>query len=327
MLIGGGCTTVRPTSVTPVTSTPEATTASVPAAAISSPDDPRVLKQLAIDWRRDSDLYRSGSGITADGGISCLGVPQKASPQAAALVPDTYKGFFSRANHACSQVVRVFIGCDHAAAAGVYDGTNGVNVDGQAYYCNLGWRERLVLEDLKTGVVQTLGDLEYQSGSNWGGLEVPFGFTKDDRQLLLEPWMGSPGAGGSSVSLGHQIMPATGAGATAQAQLLAPDQVVFYDGNGKMVYLDNSDRLPSYSQPGPRINAGTVKWKDLTTGQERTLLEEKDTSYQLDGGISRDGKTLQYTAIKHRFTSDCPRVPESLSCSQKTSSQQTLVLP
>ena len=192
------------------------------------------------------------------------------------------------------------------------------------YWCS-DWKATLILEDQATHA-QSLGDLSVVRGGNFGGLFMPIAFTKDNQQIVLDAWMFSPGAGGGSVDLGYDIMPATGTVATEQKQQLVPRQAKFYDTFGEVVFLGNSKNLPGFSQPGPSSNLGTVMAEDLITGKTKLVLEEPDTTYDLLD-INEAKGTLHFRATKHQFTAACPKREDALDCTKNTVAERTIPLP
>jgi hypothetical protein len=231
-----------------------------------------------------------------------------------ALVPPSFVRFEGIATHACDAVLWVFLGCTEATD------------DGKA--CT-NWVERLVLEPVGKGAADAIGNVEVVRGGNSAGLFVPFAFTRDDRWILLQAWMFSPGAGGGAVDYGVGVIARSVrmGEAPVKVKSLPARDPSFYADYGCAIGLAASNKTPTYSQPGfPSNNGGALVVVDLATLQTRTLLEERDTTYTVDR-LDEKGGTVDVKAARHTFGKDCPRGEEALSCSASTSARKTLPLP
>ena len=320
LFFGAGCQRASNINV-PATNTPPAATAPQPTV-----DSAEVLKQLSLNWQKDGEMSMHVKDAK-DNLESCSNIPSSIGTANAALVPPTYSGLLTVATHACNAALMVYAGCTNSIEETDSGSGQWINVGGKWYACG-GWTEKVIMEDLKTGQARVLGDLNMVTGGNYGGLFVPLAFTKDDSRIILNAWMFSPGAGGGEVDLGYKVAPVDSIASLNDAQKVfsLPRQTIFYGDFAKAVYLGNSKKLPSFSQPGPASNLGAIMSLDLTTMKSATVLEETDTTYQLVGA-DEVKNILNFKATKNKFTKACPRAEDALICSQKTVTDRTLPLP
>lgn len=258
----------------------------------------------------------------------CTSLPRALSPKLSSLVPKGYESLFSIATHRCDAVLRIYLLCPSSD-------------DDWMVSC----REMLIFEDAKSGQAGSLGELQSESTGNAGGIFIPMAFTSDDRHIILQVWMGDPGAGGGMVNYGYHVIARSGK--TGKRSPLAPadtdfyyrpdaahpdeekwsrSKTLFYDDFGKVVYTVNSPKLPLFSLPGPQSNSGRLMVKDLTTLKERIVLEKKDTTFEVLT-VDEKNRTLKLRATRHRFTTDCPREEDALICSKKTFEEFQIPLP
>jgi hypothetical protein len=319
LLFGAGCQHTSNVNV-PAINTP-------PAASVLQPltDGEEVLKQLSLNWQKDGDLAMHVKDAK-NNLESCSNIPSSIAATNVALVPPTYSSLLVVATHTCDAALWVYAGCTNSIEE-TDASDQWVSVGGKWYACG-GWTEKMILEDLKTGQARILGDLNMVTGGNYGGLFVPMAFTKDDSRIILNAWMFSPGAGGGDVDLGYKVASVDSITNLNNVQSIfsLPRQTIFYGDFGKAVYLGNSKNLPSFSQPGPQSNLGTIMSLDLTTMKSATVLEEADTTYQLVG-VDEVKNILSFKATNNQFTKACPRAEDALICSQKTVQDRTLPLP
>lgn len=237
----------------------------------------------------------------------CPALSRNPSSKVASLVPPGYETVYGIASHRCNAALRVFLRCPKPD---------------EAESCS----EMLVLEDPTPAPARLLGELqeEHRTG-NSGGIFVPIAFTRDDTHIVLKAWMGSPGAGGGLVNYGYEIMPRDQG--TSNHTALAPVGAVFYDEFGKAVYTEDSKKLPTYTQPGPRSNDGLIVVKNLSTLKVSSVLEEPDTTFEILKADEKNHKLI-IRATKHAFSASCPRDAEdSLFCSNKTVHERQIPLP
>ena len=320
LFFGAGCQRASNINV-PATNTPPAATAPQPTV-----DSAEVLKQLSLNWQKDGEMSMHVKDAK-DNLESCSNIPSSIGTANAALVPPTYSGLLTVATHACNAALMVYAGCTNSIEETDSGSGQWINVGGKWYACG-GWTEKVIMEDLKTGQARVLGDLNMVTGGNYGGLFVPLAFTKDDSRIILNAWMFSPGAGGGEVDLGYKVAPVDSIASLNDAQKVfsLPRQTIFYGDFAKAVYLGNSKKLPSFSQPGPQSNLGAIMSLDLATMKSATVLEETDTTYQFVGA-DEVKNILNFKATKNKFTKACPRAEDALICSQKTVADRTLPLP
>jgi hypothetical protein len=275
------------------------------------------LEALSRAWAEDGDLTLSGNR-PADDLVRCPLARSDLRTESRAQVPPAFVRFEGIATHACDAVLWVFLGCTAAGAEGKR--------------CD-SWAERLLLEPIGTGVARVLGNVEPEMGGNAGGLFVPFAFTRDDRWILLRASMFSPGAGGAAVDYGLGIIPVFVARspqdekAPLTVEPLPARDPTFYAQMGCAIGLANSDKTPSYTQPGyPSDNGGALVAVDLATMKQHTLLEERDTTYSVDRLDEKAG-ALDIEVTRHTFGKNCPREEGALGCSTSIRSKRRLPLP
>jgi len=199
-----------------------------------------------------------------------------------------------------------------------------IEVKGKYYTCG-SWKARLILEDLRTGNAQLLTDIGERHKANSGAFYLPIAFTGDDRHIIFKAYMGSPGAGGSSISYGYDIISGDPL-MKEPRQYLSPASSHFYNNFQKVVYTENSDNLPSYTQPGPMSNSGRLVVKDLRLLKPILIMEETDISYTILE-IDEKNQTMTVQATHHSFSSKCPRAIDALYCSDKNVSLIKISLP
>lgn len=269
------------------------------------------LSPMALAWTRaysysPSDL-RSRASALKDRFGDCSSISPHPSAKAASLAPQGYGSLFGIASHSCDAALRVFLRCPRTD---------------DAESCT----EMLILEERPDANPRVLAELQQERRTgNSGGIFIPIAFTKNDRYIVLKAWMGSPGAGGGAVDYGYELLPPDVG--TKGKMAVAPQGAVFYDHFGKVVYTEDSDKLPRFSQPGPRSNDGLIMVKNLATLQASRVLEQPDTTFEI---VKADEKNhiLDIRATKHVFSAGCPRGAEdSLYCSKKTVHERQIPLP
>jgi hypothetical protein len=164
---------------------------------------------------------------------------------------------------------------------------------------------------------------------NSGGIFMPFAITKDDHNIILDAWMGDAGAGGGAQDYGYGMISVEEGGegmVTSDYARIATRQAFFYDNYGKVVYLDNSDKMPQYPQPGPRHNSGALFYRDLVTNEPRIIWEEENTTFDLLA-IDVVAKKVILIATKYEFTETCPKSEDGYYCAKKTTTARTIPLP
>lgn len=178
--------------------------AALRAALVAARSDPELLGKISAEWAKDDDLSEHQSEA-ADNLQGCPPASLDPNGRDATLVPKTYIQLKAIATHRCDAVVKVYLGCTQALeepdASEQWVGANG------KWYACAEWNERLVLEDLPSGHARLLADLGLETRTgNSGAIFVPVAFTKNDRDLVLKAWMGSPGAGGGDMIYGDERM-------------------------------------------------------------------------------------------------------------------------
>jgi hypothetical protein len=187
---------------------------------------------------------------------------------------------------------------------------------------------------------------------NSGGLFVPIAITKDNNNIILDAEMGSPGAGGGSVDYGYAMIPITPAPeinwVIKDFWFIATHSAHFYDSFSKVVYVDEGEKIPHYSVPGPS-NDGAIVFRNLEmesnkdfystafTGYKRPgfktpndvmaggagkILEEENTSYEIIG-LDENNGILSFKATVYIFSDDC----SDQYCAEKSTIERSIPLP
>ncbi len=192
---------------------------------------------------------------------------------------------------------------------------------------------RLVAYYPETKTADYLGYVKEIFGANAGGLFVPLAFTPDGKNIILEPWMDSPGAGGGAICYGYALIPfdptqpiaIETTNAFKSLNIIAGCEGKFYAAYAKVVYPDVGDLAALNIQPGTQTY-GAVVYRDLLTGTKKTLATAPDTGYEI-ASLDEAKRELKLTATKFIFTKECPRAEGALTCARQTTSTQTITLP
>lgn len=130
---------------------------------------------------------------------------------------------------------------------------------------------------------ELVGDIISKTGGNWGGIYMPIAISKNDSHILLKAQMGSPGAGGGSVTMGYAYL-SLGSVKYDDCGYLDPEkianQVYFYDNFSKALFYSEEKNVPSSERPGPYYNSA-IKFINIITAETKTLLEEPNTIYEI----------------------------------------------
>jgi hypothetical protein len=190
---------------------------------------------------------------------------------------------------------------------------------------------RMFIYDKKKGSSTFLADSSMITGGNYGGIFSPYAVSKNDDKIIVDGWMGDPGAGGSGVDLGYatiSVIPseAVKSDGSLNYTKIAERNAFFYYDFGKVVYVGEGDKTPDYSKPGPQTNSGAIIVYDISTGETTKLLEEHDTSYKITG-IEEAKGSVYFEATKYTFSSDCPRQEDGQICAEKSVIDRNVSLP
>jgi hypothetical protein len=280
------------------------------------------LGQLSQNWKTDAEMGQHVEDLNMIGPLFPNALDQTPSTPSDAI-PGFFVHLLSLPMHNDRQILRVYLGC---TIANLPNPSNGLT----APECeNLSWQVRMARWDKITGKETYLGAIPVIHGANAGGLFMPAFVTKDDAHVILRAFMFSPGAGGGSVDYGYGLLPLQEVPVTADpvadVPRVATYQTAFYDNYGKVVFVDEGSNTPHIDKPGPS-NDAALKYQDLVTGEKKTLLEEKDTSYKLFG-VDDQTKKMTFEATTYRFSTSCPRQDNNLSCAATTKKTRTLILP
>jgi len=277
----------------------------------TTPDntDP-LLKQLTNDWKNDQELMANSREImyafphSFDNGTN----------DTSTYVPSYFQHIISIPFHNSNKILRVYLGC----------------LSGQENVC-LNWEVRLVTYDPQNNSNEFLGKIhDVSMTGNSGALYLPYALTKDDSKVILDAWMGSPGAGGGDVDYGYAAIPVKQAPnndyVISDFPQIATRSAIFYDSFGKVVYVDEGNNTPHYSMPGPS-NDGAIVFQNLVGNVPlQKILEETDTSYSL---IRLDEKKgiLSVNVTKYQFSTKCPREEDGQFCAGKTVTVRSIMVP
>ena len=147
---------------------------------------------------------------------------------------------------------------------------------------------RLIKYFPSDGSSKFVGDIRSKHGSNWGGIYIPFGISKDDSHLLFEAQMDYPAAGGGSIDLGYAFLSLTSP-EYDECGYLNPEKigrsifsgkVYFYDNFSKALFYSEEKNVPPSIKPGHDYNSA-IKFINIITGETKTLVEEPKTIYEI----------------------------------------------
>ena len=160
------------------------------------------------------------------------------------------------------------------------------------------------------------GKIDWVSGGNSGGLFIPIGLTKDNKKIVLSATMGSPGAGGGGIDYGYAMISLPSGNQSYEiidnkndgrySNFIATRSSLFYDTYSKVVYVDEGENSPHFSQPGPENN-GKIVYGDLISDTHKTLLEEEYTSYKIIK-VFESLSVLEFEATKYTIPSGCSAI-------------------
>ncbi|MHB8419942.1 MAG: lysozyme inhibitor LprI family protein [Myxococcales bacterium] len=167
-------------------------------------DDAAILGRLSVEWVKDGDLGEH-QGEAWDNLHACPPASLDLDGRDARLVPGSYVRLRAIATRDCRAILKVYLGCTRKLEE-PEPSRQWVAADGKWFACGR-WNERLVLEEFPSRRTRLLADLEpeHRTG-NSGALFVPVAFAEGDRFLVLQPWMGRPGAGGGDVVYGDELL-------------------------------------------------------------------------------------------------------------------------
>lgn len=164
---------------------------------------------------------------------------------------------------------------------------------------------------------------------------MPFAITKDDKNIIVDALMGSPGAGGGMVDYGYALIPMQIVKDPNQLittfRLVAARHAYFYDTYSKVVfekgYSCDLGAWP-YQATHPvskKVGVGmdALFYQDLIgTSDPRVLISKKDTAYKL-GSIDEGKNVLHYQAITPGELEFCQKDETSFA----TAPDRTIALP
>jgi len=167
---------------------------------------------------------------------------------------------------------------------------------------------RLVKYSPSSGSSELLGDIRSETGSNWGGIYIPIAISRNDSHIIFEAHMGSPGAGGGSVTMGYAYLSLASkkydvCGYMAPQKIA--NQAYFYDNFSKALFLTEGNNVPASGKPGPDYNSA-IKFINIITGETKTLLEEPSTIYEITNIDERLGFMNFKSCPWREYKFNCP---------------------
>lgn len=178
-------------------------------------------------------------------------------------------------------------------------------------------------------VITKIASINPAMGGNYGGIFMPQAITPDGKSIILRAWMGSPGAGGSQIDFGYSTINATPYDhllESAALPRLASKYAIFYDEWSKVISLEEGKNAPDWSQPGRSPNQAKIVYRNLLTGEMKTVAAEAETTYEF-ADFDAAGKKLEVQSQKHAYGSDCPPAQITLDCSTVSATNASIDLP
>lgn len=148
------------------------------------------------------------------------------------------------------------------------------------------------------GVIQP----ESQDG-NSGALYVPYAIRGDNKAIILDAWMGSPGAGGGSTNYGYALMPIRIASKSSVVNNyilrgIATSNAVFYDHFSKVIYIDEGGKTPPCGKPGP-TNDAIIYYRNLLHPSKKRILADKPNTVYSNIKVDEVNKTISFVATSY----------------------------
>lgn len=172
---------------------------------------------------------------------------------------------------------------------------------------------------------------ESQTG-NSGALYVPFAIRGDNKAIILQAWMGSPGAGGGSTDYGYALMPIiiTNKSAVINDYILrgiATDNAVFYDHFSKVIYIGEGRGTTASCGNFPTNDA--VYYRDLLHPTEKKILAEKSNTIYSHIMVDEISKTVTFVATSYFNVpyDSCPQEVYPQTLLRSKSIRQVMKLP
>lgn len=172
----------------------------------------------------------------------------------------------------------------------------------------------IVVIDLATREKNTI--YSYKSGINPSSGACPFEYfpvawSKNDKKIIVE-WVNTTGSGSGCVfQYASYTIDITG----GDLINLATEEAIFLDDNLEVVYVDRSNKSPNFCGPGGTENNGSIKLKNIETGEEKIIIEEENSYYSI---VEINNNNLTYKIKKiPQETNGCSELDESFPESEK----------
>jgi hypothetical protein len=138
---------------------------------------------------------------------------------------------------------------------------------------------------------------------NSGALYVPYAVSGDNKSIILDAWMGSPGAGGGAIDYGYALLPISAVNKHAVINTyilrkIATRNAVFYDNFSRVIYIGEGGKTAKCDKPGPSNNA-VIFYRNLShPTKKKVLTEEPNTTYS-NLRINEANKTVSFIATTY----------------------------
>jgi hypothetical protein len=288
------------------------------------PEQVDALARLSVAWRDDWVLNYSGHEPPFAFPSELDRGEGERGPDGAYLDPTLPSWFIHLSSipfHHDDRLVRVYLGCTSAP---------------NPHQCSQ-WEVRIYVynpTDASTTFIEATSDVSCTGNS--GAHLIPFAVAPDDAHLILEAWMGDPGAGGSSHDYGFAMIPIAEGDPSARyltesqricREFSIPASARFYDDFARVVYDRPGYSGPLSEDPEARpIPHGRLIVQDVATGRLQTLLEEPDTDFFILE-MDESAHTALIEARRYTFPPDCPRELNDVWCAEWESRELTIQLP
>lgn len=178
------------------------------------------------------------------------------------------------------------------------------------------------------GVIQP----ESQDG-NSGALYVPYAIRGDNKAIILDAWMGSPGAGGGSTDYAYALMPIRIASKNTAINSyilrgIATRKAVFYDHFSKVIYIDEGGKTAACGKPGP-TNDAIIYYRNLLYPTKKRILAEEPNTVYSNINIDEVNKKISFVATNYfNLPQDtCPQNVYPKTLLKSKSIRQVMGLP
>ncbi|WP_342220190.1 hypothetical protein [Rickettsiella endosymbiont of Miltochrista miniata] len=178
------------------------------------------------------------------------------------------------------------------------------------------------------GVIQP----ESQDG-NSGALYVPYAIRGDNKAIILDAWMGSPGAGGGSTDYGYALMPIRISSKNTAInsyilRAIATRKAVFYDHFSKVIYIDEGGKTAVCGKPGP-TNDAIIYYRNLLYPTKKRILAEEPNTVYSNINVDEVNKKISFVATSYLNLpyATCPQDVYPQTLLKRKSIRQVMSLP